>query len=110
VNGGGAKLGIIAYALAVVGALTVTSAMALHVGLALDRRGRSRAHSGHPRGGRVLSPTASSGRWSEHHVRVGTPSIASRADALETARRRPLTADQQATRDAWARWRAEQGK
>jgi hypothetical protein len=103
-------VGIITYAPAVVGALTVASCLALRIGLALERRGRSREHSGHTPGGRVLSPTASSGLRSEHLARVGTPSNTSRTDELDARRRRPLTADQQATRDAWARWRAEQGR
>ncbi len=101
---------IVTYAPAVVGALTVASCLALHVGVALDRRGRTRRHSSHTPGGRVLSPTASTGLRSEHHARVDTPGTTSRADEVEGRRRRPLTADQQATRDAWARWRAEQGR
>jgi hypothetical protein len=103
-------VGIITYAPAIVGALTVACCLALHIGVALERRGRSREHFGHTPGGRVLSPTASSGLRSEYHARVGTPSTSSRAGELEARRRRPLTADQQATRDAWARWRAEQGR
>jgi hypothetical protein len=102
-------VGIGTYALGVVGAVTVASCVALGLGLALNRRGRPRKISGHTPGGRVLSPTASSGLWSEPYARVGSPSNTSRADGRE-GRRRPLTADQQATRDAWARWRAEQGR
>ena len=97
------------YALSVVGALTVASCLALGIGLAIHRRGRPRKHSGHRPGGRVLSPTASSELWNERYARVGTATNTSRAHELEARRRRPLTADQQATRDAWARWRAEQG-
>ena len=102
-------MGISTYALAVVGMLTVASCLALAIGLAVNRRGRPRRHSGHIPGGRVLSPTASSGPRSEPYGRVGTPSITPRTDKVAARRRRPLTADQQATRDAWARWRAEQG-
>ena len=102
-------MGIITYAVAVAGALTVASSLALHIVVALNQRGRSRKHSGDTPGGRVLLPTASSGRRSERHARVGTSSSIPRADKVG-ARRRPLTADQQATRDAWARWRAEQGR
>ena len=98
-------MGISTYALAVVGALTAAGCLALAIGLTLNRSGRPLRHSGHIPGGRVLSPTASSGLRSEHYA-----SSTSRADRVETRRRgRPLTADQQATRDAWARWRAEQG-
>ena len=102
-------MGISAYAPAVAGALTVASCLALRIAVALDRRGRSRNTSGYTRGGRLLWPTASSGPSSENHARVST-STTSRAEGLEADRRRPLTADQQATRDAWARWRAEQGR
>ena len=100
---------ISAYALAVVGTLTVASCLALGLGLAIHRSGRPRKYSGHTPGGRVLSPTASSGLWSERYAGAGTSRNTSRADELAPRRRRPLTADQQATRDAWARWRAEQG-
>jgi hypothetical protein len=103
-------VGISTYVLGVVGALTVASCVALGIGLALTRRGRPRRISGHTPGGRVLSPTASSGVWSAPYARVGTPGNAARPDEREGHRRRPLTADQQATRDAWARWRAEQGR
>jgi len=103
-------VGIGTYALGVVGAVTIASCVALGLGLALSRRGRPRKISGRTPGGRVLSPTASSGLWSEPYARVGTPSNTSRAGEREARRRRPLTADQQATRDAWARWRAEQGR
>lgn len=102
-------MGISTYAPAVAGALTVASCVALRIAVALDRRARSRNTSGYTPGGRVLWPTASSGLSSKNHPRVGTPSNTSRADRPEAGRRRPLTADQQATRDAWARWRAEQG-
>ena len=101
-------MGISTYALGIVGALTVASCVALGIGLALNRRGHRR-HSGHTPGGRLLSPTASSGLWSEPYARAGNASTSSRANEAK-ARRRPLTADQQATRDAWARWRAEQGR
>ena len=103
-------MGISTYAPAVAGALTVASCLALRIAVALDRRGRSRNTSGYTPGGRSPWPTASSQSWSENHARVSTSSKTSRADGLEAGRRRPLTADQQATRDAWARWRAEQGR
>jgi hypothetical protein len=54
-------VGISTYALGVVGALTVAGCVALGIGLALNRRGLPRRYSGHTPGGRVLSPTASSG-------------------------------------------------
>jgi hypothetical protein len=101
-------VGISTYAPAVVGALTVASCAALYIAVALDRRARSRKTSGYTMGGRVLWPTASSGLSSKHPARVGTPRNTPRADRPKAHRRRPLTADQQATRDAWARWRAEQ--
>jgi len=42
---------------------------------------------------------------------VGALTVASyRPGEREAGRRRPFTADQQATRDVWARWRAEQGR
>ena len=100
---------IITYALAVVGALTVASCLAFGIGLALNRSGRSRQHAGHTPGGLVLPPPGSDGIWGEPEARVSTPSAGSVADesaADRRRRRRPLTADQQATRDAWARWRA----
>jgi hypothetical protein len=103
-------VGISTYVLGVVGALTVASCVALGIGLALTRRGRPRRISGHTPGGRVLSPTASSGLWSGPYARVDTPGTTARPDEREARRRRPLTADQQATRDAWARWRAERGR
>lgn len=103
-------MGISMYALVVVGALTVASCVALGIGLALNRRGLPRKQSGHTPGGRLISPTASSGLWSGPYARVGTPSNTARPDERDARRRRPLTADQQATRDAWARWRAEQGR
>jgi hypothetical protein len=99
-------VGISTYALGVVGALTVAGCVAFGIGLALNRRGLLRRHSGHIPGGRVLSPTASSGLYE----RVGTPGGTARPDEREARRRRPLPADQQATRDAWVRWRAEQGR
>ena len=102
-------MGISTYAMGVVGALTVASCVALGIGLAINGRGLPRRHSGHTPGGRVLSPTASSGLLSERNPRFGPPSSTSRPGERD-ARRRPLTADQQATRDAWARWRAEQGR
>ncbi len=103
-------MGISTYVLAVVGALTVAGCVALGIGLALNRRGRPRRISGHTPGGRVLSPTASSALWSGPYARVGTPGTTARPDEREARRHRPLTADQQATRDAWARWRAERGR
>jgi len=103
-------VGIGTYVLGVVGALTVASCVAFGIGLTLHRRGHPRRISGHKPGGRVLSPTASSGLWSEPYARVGSPGNNARPGEREARRRRPLTADQQATRDAWARWRAEQGR
>jgi hypothetical protein len=107
-------VGIITYALAVVGALTIASCLALVIGLAFNRRRRYSEHPGHTPGGRLLSPPGSGGPWGGHGARAGTPSTASRTDELASSerrrRRRPLTADQQATRDAWARWRAERGR
>ena len=101
-------MGISTYALGVVAAFSVASCVALGIGLVLNRRGLPRKHFGHIPGGRVLSPTASSGLWSEPYSRVGTPSTTSRPNEPRARRRRPLTADQQATRDAWARKRARQ--
>jgi hypothetical protein len=101
-------VGISTYVLGVVGALTVASCVALGIGLAVNRRGLPRKHSGHTPGGRLLSPTASSGLFERPYARAGTPTGTSRPDEPLARRRRPLTADQQATRDAWARWRAEQ--
>jgi len=49
-------VGIIVYALAVVGGLTIASCLALGVGLAVNRRGRSRSDSEHAPGGRLLLP------------------------------------------------------
>lgn len=103
-------MGTSTYALGVVGALTVASCAALGIGLALNRRGLPRRYSRHTLGGRVLSPTASSGLLSERNPRFPPPSSTSRPGERDARRRRPLTADQQATRDAWARWRAEQGR
>jgi hypothetical protein len=107
-------LGVVTYALAVVGALTVASCLVLGIGLALNRGGRTHAHPGHAPGGRLLSPPDTSGLWGDHDAWVSSPSGTSRADGPEAGirsrRRRPLTADQQATREAWARWRAEQGR
>jgi len=97
------------YVMGAVAALTVASCMTLGMGLALRRRGRPRRISGHTPGGRVLSPTASSGLWSRPYGQVGPSTSASRPGE-PGSRRRPLTPDQQATRDAWARWRAEQGR
>lgn len=102
-------MGIGTYVLGVVGALTVAGSVTLGIGLAVNRRGRPRRISGHTPGGRVLSPTASGALWGRPYAQVGTRGSASRPDEPR-ARRRPLTADQQATRDAWARWRAEQGR
>jgi hypothetical protein len=102
-------LGIVTYALAVVGALTVVSSLVLGIGLALNRSGRSQGHPGHAPGGRLLSPPDSSGPWRDHDAWVN-PSRADQPEAGVRSRRRPLTADQQATREAWARWRAEQGR
>jgi hypothetical protein len=93
------------YALAVVAALTVASCLGLGMGLALISLRRSREHAGHAIGGRLLAPPGSDGLWGEHDAWAGS----SRADepAVEAhRRRRPLTADQKATRAAWARWRA----
>jgi hypothetical protein len=107
-------VGIITYALAVVGALTVASCLVLGIGLVLNRGGHSDGHPGHAPGGRLLLPPDSSGRWGDHDARVPSPSNTSRADDPEVGigsrRRRSLTADQQATREAWERWRAEQGR
>ena len=103
-------MGISTYALGVVGALTVAGCVAFGIGLALNRRGLPRRHSAHIPGGRVLSPTASSGLWNGPYARVGSPGSTARPDEREARRRRPLTADQQATRDAWARWRAERDR
>jgi hypothetical protein len=89
---------IITYALAVVGALTVASCLAFGIGLALNQSDRSRQHSGHTPGGLVLPPPGSNGLWGDNDPRID--------QAVDVRRRRPLTADQQATRDAWARWRA----
>jgi len=98
------------YALGVVDVLTLASCLALGIGLALNRRTRPPKHSEYTPGGRVLSPAASGGLNSAHYARVGAPTNTPRRDEPEARRRRPLTADQQATRDAWARWRAEQGR
>ena len=99
-------VGMSTYALGIVGALAVASCVAIGIGLALNRRGRPRRISGHTPGGRVLSPTASSGLWSEPYARARTPGSTPQANEGTARSRRPLTADQQATRDAWARWRA----
>ncbi len=102
---------ISSYTLAVVGALTVAGCLALGIGLALNQRGLSRQRSGHAPGGRLLRAPSSAGLWGKFDGRVGTPSNPSRADVPDVeahSRSRPLTADQQATRAAWARWRAEQ--
>jgi hypothetical protein len=56
------RVGIIVYVLAVVGALTLVSCLALGIGLALDRRSRSREDSGHAPGGRLLPPPDGPGR------------------------------------------------
>ena len=98
------------YALGVVDVLTLASCLALGIGLALNRRTRPPKHSEYTPGGRVLSPAASGGLNSAHYARVGAPTNTPRRDEPEARRRRPLTADQQATRDAWAQWRAEQGR
>jgi hypothetical protein len=98
---------IITYALAVVGALTVASCLVLGIGLVINRLGRSRQHSGHTPGGLVLPPPGSGGLWGDHDASVGVPGNTSRGGVR---RRQPLTDDQQATREAWARWRAEQGR
>ena len=102
-------MGISMFSLGVVGALTVASCVALSIGLALNRRGLHRKHFAHTPGGRVIPPTASSGLWSGPYARAGSGNPARPAER-EAHRRRPLTADQQATRDAWARWRAEHGR
>jgi hypothetical protein len=99
---------IITYALAVVGALTVASCLVLGIGLVINRLGRSRQHSGHTPGGLVLPPPGSGGLWGDHDASVGAPGNTSPGGVRR--RRQPLTDDQQATRDAWARWRAEQGR
>jgi len=101
---------IITYAPAVAGALTIASCLALRIGVTLDRRMRSRNTSGHTPGGRVLWPASSSGLRRGSDPPIVTRSKGSRAGGPEGHRRRPLTADQQATREAWARWRAEQGR
>ena len=107
-------MGIVTYALAVVGALTVASCLVLGIGLALNRRAHPHAHPGHAPGGRLLSPPDSSGPWGDHDAWASGPDTTSRADEPEAGgrsrRRRPLTADQKATRDAWAQWRAEQDR
>jgi hypothetical protein len=98
------------YALAVVGVLALASCVALGIGLALKGRRHTREHSEHAPGGRLLLPPGASGLWGEHDARAGALGNTFRADeppAERRRRRRPLTADQQATRDAWARWRAE---
>jgi hypothetical protein len=102
-------MGISMYSLGVVGALTVASCLALSIGLALNRRGVHRKHFAHTPGGRVIPPTASSGLWSGPYARVGSGNPA-RPAGRQAHQPRPLTADQQATREAWARWRAEQGR
>jgi hypothetical protein len=100
------------YALAVVAVLALAGCLALGIGLAIHGRSRSGERSGHTPGGLVLPPPGSGGLWGEHDARAGAPSNTFQADerAVEgRRRRRPLTADQQATRDAWARWRSERG-
>ena len=88
------------YALAVVGALTVASCVALGIGLAFNGRRRSREHAGHSPGGRLLLPPSAGGLWRGHDARAAAPSNALRADEPgvegRRRRRRPLTADQQA--------------
>jgi hypothetical protein len=98
------------YALGVVDALTLASCLALGVGLALNRRTRPPKQSEYTPGGRVLLPAASSGFSRARYASDGAPTNTPRQGEPEARRRRPLTADQQATRDAWARWRAEQGR
>lgn len=98
------------YALAVVGVLAFAGCVALGVGLALNERRHTGEHPEHAPGGRLLLPPGAGGLWGKHDVRPGAPGNTFRAEEppLERRRRRrPLTADQQATRDAWARWRAE---
>jgi hypothetical protein len=50
-----------------------------------------------------LSPAERAARYAQLDRR-----LAERAQAREERRRQPLSPDAQATRDAWARWRAEQ--
>jgi hypothetical protein len=102
------------YTFDVVAALSAASLLALAIVLLIIRRRRSLHHAGHAPGGRLIAPPGSDGLWGEPDAWAGPPSTISRADepAVETRRRRrrPLTADQKATRAAWARWRAAQAQ